>query len=127
MRKLFTFLIALGAIAFAFISLASAQLAGGLMFPGPGMPAATSGGCAQATTFIARTSGGMSTTEKTAMTTMICGLVTDGIITGNMNGAGPTGTSACGTGAGTLDALWIFATDVRADGHLNLCSRRSGI
>jgi hypothetical protein len=44
MRKLLTFLIALSANVVAVVSPASAQLAGGLMFPGPGSPAASGGG-----------------------------------------------------------------------------------
>lgn len=44
MRKLLTLLIALASIAFGVWSPASAQLAGGLMFPGPGTPASAGGG-----------------------------------------------------------------------------------
>jgi hypothetical protein len=44
MRKLLTFLIALSASVVAVVSPVSAQLAGGLMFPGPGTPAASGGG-----------------------------------------------------------------------------------
>ena len=44
MSKLLTFLIALASIIFAVHSPASAQLAGGLMFPGPGTPASSGGG-----------------------------------------------------------------------------------
>jgi hypothetical protein len=44
MRKLFTFLIALAANVFAVCSPASAQLGGGLMFPGPGSFQSSGGG-----------------------------------------------------------------------------------
>src|SRR5216684_5171367 len=77
------------------------------------LPLANSGaGCSQATTFLARTSG-LSGNETTAYTTMICGLVTDGIITGNLSGA-----AGCGT---VLDALYIFATNTTTTANLNIC------
>src|SRR5678816_222861 len=72
---------------------------------------AAGGGCAEATTFLARTSG-MPGSYQTAYTTMICGLVSDGIITGNM------GTTGCGA---TFDILYIFASDSQSNGVLNLC------
>ncbi|SDJ61775.1 MULTISPECIES: hypothetical protein [Bradyrhizobium] len=95
----------------------------GQMSPIPGFPpgafqsraaldAGSAGGCSQATTFLARTSG-LSGTETTAYTNLICGLVTDGIITGTLSGA-----AACGT---KLDALWIFATNTTTTANLNLC------
>jgi hypothetical protein len=77
MRKLLTFLIALGAIVFAVGAPALAQI--GVAFPGPGMPAANAGpppGCSQATAFLARTSG-LDGTHTMAYTNLICGLVTD--------------------------------------------------
>ncbi len=77
---------------------------------------APGGGCSQATTFLARTSG-LSGTETTAYTNLICGLVTDGIITGSMSGAN-SGAGACGL---TLDALYIFATNTTTTAALNLC------
>jgi hypothetical protein len=121
MRKLLTLWIALVALAFAVP--ASAQLSGGLMFPGPGMPASSGGsGCTAATNFLARTSG-LSGTETTAYTTMICGLVTDGVITGTMNGAN-SGSGACGS---TLDALYIFATNSTTTANLNLCGTSYGL
>jgi hypothetical protein len=61
----------------ALCGVANAQLnGGGTGFPGPGMPAAT--GCSEATTFLARTTG-LDATHTTAYTTLICGLVTDGV------------------------------------------------
>jgi hypothetical protein len=92
MRKLLTLWIALAAIALAVLP-ASAQVGFGGMFPGPGTFMTPSGGagCTAATNFLARTSG-LSGTETTAYTTMICGLVTDGIITGNLSGA-----TSCGS------------------------------
>src|SRR5208282_4996530 len=59
-------------------------------------------GCAQATAFIARTSG-LSTTEKNAYTAMICGMVTDGTWS-------------------LLDVLYIFATNNTTTAALNLVS-----
>jgi hypothetical protein len=70
------------------------------------------GGCAQATTFLARTSG-LSGTEISAYTNLICGLVTDGIITGTLSGA-----AGCGS---VLDALYILATNTTTTAALNIC------
>lgn len=67
------------------------------------------GGCSQATTFLARTSG-LSGTETTAYTNLICGMVTDG--------------TWCGT---TFDALYIFATNTTTTANLNLCSTSFGL
>jgi hypothetical protein len=61
--------------------------------------AAPSGGCSQATTFLAR-NGGVNATDTT---TLICGLVTDGVWT-------------------KLDALYVFATDTSAHALLNWVS-----
>src|SRR5229473_5562637 len=63
---------------------------------------APGGGCSQATTFLARTSG-LSGTETTAYTNLICGLVTDGVYP-------------------SLDALYIFATNTTTTANLNLIS-----
>lgn len=62
----------------------------------------SSGGCSQATTFLARTSG-LNVTHQNAYTTMICGMVTDG------------------TWA-HLDALYVFATSTTTIAQLNLVS-----
>ena len=70
----------------------------------------------QATNFLARTSG-LSTPETNAYCTLINGLVSDGIITGTMNGAN-SGSGACGS---LLDALYIFATNTATTANLNLC------
>lgn len=59
-----------------------------------------SGGCSQATAFLARTSG-LSGTETTAYTNMICGMVTDGVWS-------------------KLDILYIFATNTTTTAKLNL-------
>jgi hypothetical protein len=59
-------------------------------------------GCTQATTFLARTSG-LSGTETTAYTNLICGMVTDGTWS-------------------LLDALYIFATNTTTTAKLNLIS-----
>ena len=110
MRKLLTFLIALGAIVFAVVAPVGAT--GRLLLAAP-KPVV---GCSQATTFLARTTG-LSGTETTAYTNLICGLVSDGIITGTMNGAN-SGSGACGS---LLDALYIFATNNTTTANLNLC------
>lgn len=94
--------VVLALCALLFAGRTDAQLAGGLMFPGPGTPASSGGGCSQATTFLARTSG-LSGTETTAYTNLICGLVTDGVWT-------------------NLDALWIMATSSTTNANLNLVS-----
>jgi hypothetical protein len=70
----------------------------------------------QATNFLARTSG-LNATETYAYCVMINGLVSDGIITGTMNGAN-SGSGACGS---TLDLLYIFATNNTTTAKLNLC------
>lgn len=66
--------------------------------------------CTQATTYLARATG--ETTHAADLKTLICGLVTDGVITGDMS------TTGCGT---TLDALWLLAQQSQADALLNLC------
>lgn len=73
-----------------------------LMGAGGARPAAAVGGCSQATAFLARTSG-LDATHQNAYTTMICGLVTDGIFT-------------------SFDGLYIFATQTQANALLNLVS-----
>jgi hypothetical protein len=89
---------------------------------GLGTPTVIGGGCSQATTFLARTSG-LSGTETTAYTNMICGLVTDSIITGTMTGAGP-GATGCGS---ILDGLYIFAANTTTTAQLNLCGTSFGL
>ena len=71
--------------------------------------------CSQATTYLARTSGGNEGGNSANITTLICGLVTDGVITGNLSttGCGPTPTS--------LDALYILAQQNSTDALLNIC------
>ena len=61
-------------------------------------PTVSAGGCTAATNFLARTSlaGG----DVTNYTTLICGLVTDGIITGDLSGA-----RGCGT---KLDLFYVL-------------------
>lgn len=65
-------------------------------------PPQASGGCSQATTFLARTSG-LSGTETSAYTTLICGLVSDGNFS-------------------LFDALYIFATNSTTTAGLNVVS-----
>jgi hypothetical protein len=57
------------------------------------------GGCSQATAFIARTSG-LSGTENTATTNLICGMVTDGTYS-------------------IMDGLYVFATNTTTTATLN--------
>jgi hypothetical protein len=73
------------------------------------LAASPTGGCSQATTFLARTSG-LSGTQSTAYTTMICGMVTDG--------------TYCGT---VQDGFYIFATNTTTTANLNLCSTSFGL
>jgi hypothetical protein len=109
MRKLLTLLIALGAppmsklsrLALALVSLF--WLTGATWLP-LFAPAST---CSQATTFLARTSG-LSGTESTAYTNMICGMVADGTWS-------------------KFDALYIFATNTTTTANLNLVSTSYGI
>jgi len=115
MRKLLTFLMALGAIVFAVVSPVSAN---GVLFL-----AQSSGGGGRTCTddtasgnFLARTSG-LSNTEKDAYCNMIKGLESDGIITGTMNGAN-SGSGACGA---LVDAIYIPVTNSTATASLNLC------
>jgi hypothetical protein len=106
--------LALGALAFGVCSPAAAQGQSILGFP-PGVfqnraaidAPAGGGGCSQATTFLARTSG-LSGTETAAYTTMICGMVSDGTWS-------------------LLDALYIFATNNTTTANLNLVSTNFGI
>jgi hypothetical protein len=69
--------------------------------------------CAQATAYLARTTGGNEGGNAVNMTALICGLVTDGVIDGTL-----TGVAGCGT---YLDALYILAQQNVADAKLNLC------
>jgi hypothetical protein len=80
MRKLLTLLNALASIVFAVHSPASAQLAGGLMFPGPGTPAASGGGG---------------------------GPTVDGISTGGNSGSGTTSVATLST-TKTNDEIIVF-------------------
>lgn len=94
---------------FAYLLLCSSVFAQVGQIPSwPPIQVVSSGsGCSQATTFLARTSG-LSGTETTAYTTMICGMVTDG------------------TWA-KFDALYIFATNTTTTANLNLVSTSFGI
>jgi hypothetical protein len=113
--KLLTFLVALGAIALAVVSPVSAQTpqirAAVLNYQPPPPPS-----CSQAANFLARTSF-LNGAESAAYTALICGLVSDGIITGTMNGPN-SGSGACGS---ILDALYILATNTTTTAGLNLC------
>jgi hypothetical protein len=113
MRKLFTFLVALGAVVVVSLS-APTTVTGANTVWQPLFQRPDS--CSQASNFLARTSG-LTGTETTAYGVLICGLVTDGIITGTMNGAN-SGSGACGS---TLDALYILATNNTTTASLNLC------
>jgi hypothetical protein len=81
-------------------------------FSGVSFPQETPGSCPQATTFLARTSG-VSAGDQTAMALLICGLVSDGLITGSL--ASP---SFCGS---LLDALYVFAITNSTTAGLDIC------
>lgn len=68
------------------------------------------GGCSQATTFLARTS--LTGSDVTNYTNLICGMVTDGLITGDLS------TTGCGT---LFDVLYIFASVNQTTALLNIC------
>lgn len=80
-------------------------------------PQSSGGTCAQATTFLSRTSG-LSGGAQTAYTTYICGLVTDGVITSGASMGPSGGTPYCGT---KLDALWVMATSDSTTARLDIC------
>lgn len=99
MKKIISGLLAAGLLCLAFTAHAQMNLLTGA---GGKFKATTASGCAEATTFLARTSG-LSGTETSAYTTMICGMVTDGVWS-------------------KLDALYIFATNSTTTANLNLKS-----
>ncbi len=69
--------------------------------------------CQPAMNYLARTTGGNEGGNSAPIIALICGLVFDGVITGNLSGA---------TGCGAyLDALYIMAQQNQADALLNLC------
>lgn len=68
------------------------------------------GGCSQATTFLARTS--LAGSDVTNYTNLICGMVTDGLITGDLS------TTGCGS---LFDVLYIFATHDATNALFNIC------
>jgi hypothetical protein len=102
-----TFLLAFG-IFLASICASPAQMMPDIVNAKP--PA--SGVCSQATTYLARTSGGNEGGNSANIATLICGLVTDGVITGNLS------TTGCGS---TLDALYVLAQQNSTDALLNVC------
>lgn len=77
---------------------------------GKGKPTAAGGGCSQATTFLARTS--LAGSDATNYTNLICGMVTDGLITGNLS------TTGCGS---LFDVIYIFATADATNALYNIC------
>ena len=86
-------------------------------------PPVASGGCSGAGTtaannYLARTTGGNEGGNAANVTTLICGLVTDGVITGNLSGA-----KGCGS---HLDTLYILAQQNSSDALLNLCGTTYG-
>jgi hypothetical protein len=87
----------------AIIRKASAQLGGGLMFPGPGTAHSAGGDAAATTAFLVRADAisTVGATERAAYKNLINGLVAAGVLS-------------------KLDALWLFATDTSAHSLLNL-------
>lgn len=68
--------------------------------------------CPQATAYLARTTGGNEGGNAVNITALICGLVTDGLIDGDLL------TGKCGS---HLDALYVLAQQNATDAVLNLC------
>ena len=103
-------------VAFAFLWLVAPVHAGSMMLLGTGTISvggpAVDPNCAQGVTYLARTAGGNEGGNVANIQLLICGLVLDGVITGNMS------TTGCGA---PLDALYIFAQQTAADSVLNLC------
>jgi len=95
-------------IAFAvYFAIAPASDAG---WPSSGrayLPSGGGGACSQATTFLARTSG-LSGTQTSAYTALICGMVTDGTWS-------------------VMDGLYVFATNSTTTANLNLVSTSYGL
>lgn len=108
---------------FVWLAPASAQLSGGMMFPGPGTPATAGGGrtCTDTASanFLARTGGSApnygagSTNYADAICNLIKGLEADGLITGTLGGA-----ASCGT---LLDGLYLLKSSTSANSLLNIC------
>lgn len=87
------------------------------------MPFTTGGpaGCTvQANTFIARTTG----ENTSAITTLICGLVTDGLIDSTASMAS-TGTNPYCGNTGVLDRLFLLAMANQTDALLDVCGHPS--
>lgn len=80
--------------------------------------AASGSGCTQSANFLARTTG-LNGTQTGAFQVMICGLVTDGVITGTMGGAKTCGTA--GSANTGFDILHVYATSSTGNAVLNLC------
>lgn len=97
----------------AFLFLSPPAFADDMTILGVGQQHASTSGCTAATNYLARTSGGNEGGNATNITTLICGLVTDGVITGNLSGA-----AGCGS---YLNGLYILAQQNASDAVLNLC------
>jgi hypothetical protein len=68
--------------------------------------------CSQAAAYLARTTGGNEGGNAVNMTALICGLVSDGVIDGDLL------TGKCGS---HLDVFYVFAQQNRSDASLNIC------
>lgn len=93
----------IGVLLVALLVPASAQLT--VTGVGGGFGAAAGGGCAQATSLLARMDGSQNTS---AVTTLICGLVTDGVFS-------------------KLDTLYVLAINSTANANLNWVSTSFGL
>jgi hypothetical protein len=102
LTRAFRFLLAF-AVFFAFAPVSDA----GWPSSGRVYPPSGGGACSQATTFLARTSG-LSGTQTSAYTALICGMVTDGTWS-------------------VMDGLYVFATNSTATANLNLVSTSYGL
>jgi hypothetical protein len=112
MKRFFLCWLALTAAVVAGLSVLPTSRANMVQMPLGAGGVCTAAGTTAANNFINRTTG-MAAATKTAMTSFICGLVSDGVITGNLGGS-----ISCGA---PLDLLYVFATTISADSLLNLC------
>ena len=79
-------------------------------------------GCAQASTFVARISG----ENNSALTTMICGLVNDGLIDSTASMASTGSNPYCGSGS-VFDVIQMHAMANSTDALLDICGHTSAV
>lgn len=98
----------------------SPAVAGQVTLLGAGKVSAGGSGCSQATTYVARLTS-PSGSDITNITTLICGLVTDGLIDGDLVAIGSGGTG-CGT---YFDRIWVPAQGTSTNAALDICGNAS--